>query len=190
MEKRHLNELHEAICSTDTATLTSATQSLSEPLDLVDALPADSESLKWQGGRELHALDLVKGHFWSSHLHFVLDKLFPNWGYAFEDGQRYLLLKHTFVPERRTVVATHMARQSLTVLLEHIGSQALHTATLTMCLRLLHELIHEGGLDLLLGESFDDDWRPTVIALVSIPARVANAVGDSTTNIEAWYIDT
>ncbi|KAG2182196.1 hypothetical protein INT43_007123 [Umbelopsis isabellina] len=190
MEKRHLNELHTAICSTDTATLTAATQSLSEPLDLVDALPSDSELPKWQGGRELYAIDLVKGHFWSSHLHFVLDKLFPSWGYAFEDGQRYLLLKHTFVPERRTIVATHMARQSLTVLLEHIGSQALHTATLTMCLRLLHELIHEGGLDLLLGEAFDGDWRTTVIALVSIPARVANAVGDSTSNIEAWYTDT
>jgi hypothetical protein len=190
MEKTHLDSLHNVVCNAQTATLALATQALSEPLDRVHALPTHIAQFQhWQGPVESHTDELARGSFWASHLHFVIDTLIPNWSYAFEDGQRLLLLKATFVPEVRSRAATFMARQSLMVLVDSLVNKSAHTVVLSLSIRLLHHLVRDGGLDLLLGECYDPEWRRVVSTLVSVPARVANAIGDLGSKRDDWYTD-
>lgn len=190
MEKSHLDSLHNAICNTQNATLALATQALSEPLDRVQALPMSiSHFQAWQGPVGLPIEELTRGSFWASHLHFVVDTLIPNWSYAFEDGQRFRLLKATFVPETRSKAATFMARQSIMVLLDSITNKNAHTVVLSLSIRLLHHLVCEDGLELLLGDCFDVEWRRVVTAIVSVPARVANAIGTLGSSRDDWFTD-
>jgi hypothetical protein len=190
MEKSHLDSLHNAICNTQNATLALATQALSEPLDRVQALPMSiSHFQAWQGPVGLPIEEIARGSFWASHLHFVVDTLIPNWSYAFEDGQRFRLLKATFVPETRSKAATFMARQSIMVLLDSITNKNAHSVVLSISIRLLHHLICEDGLELLLGDCFDVEWRCVVTAIVSVPARVANAIGTLGSSRDDWFTD-
>ncbi|KAI8584219.1 hypothetical protein K450DRAFT_218701 [Umbelopsis ramanniana AG] len=189
MEKSHLNDLHNRVCNTQSATLALATEALSEPLSRVQALPSHLDHFQsWQGANDQLIDQLVKGSFWATHLHFVLDTLIPNWSYAFEDGQRFQLLKATFVPEVRSKQATMMARLSLTILVDSLAHKTIPTGELSILIRLLRHLIQEGGLDLLLGKCHDAEWRRVVTAMVSVPARVANAIGETSTR-DDWYTD-
>jgi hypothetical protein len=189
MEKSHLNDLHNRVCNTQSATLALATEALSEPLSRVHALPSHLYHFQsWQGANDQPIDQLVKGSFWATHLHFVLDTLIPNWSYAFEDGQRFQLLKATFVPEARSKHTTWMARLSLTVLVDSLAHKTIPTGELSILTRLLRHLIQEGGVELLLGECYDAEWRRLVTAIVSVPARVANAIGETSTH-DDWYTD-
>ncbi|KAH8550646.1 telomere length regulation protein-domain-containing protein [Umbelopsis sp. PMI_123] len=189
MEKSHLDALHNRVRNSQSATLAFATNALSEPLSRVHTLPPQLEHFQsWQGPNDQSIDQLTTGSFWSCHLHFVVDTLIPNWSYAFEDGQRFQLLKATFVPYTRSKHATIMARQSLMILVDSLTQKTAPTGVLALSTRLLRLLMQEGGLDLLLGECYDAEWRSLVTAIVSIPARVANAIGQTSTH-DDWYTD-
>jgi hypothetical protein len=189
MEKSHLDALHNRVRNSQSATLAFATNALSEPLSRVHTLPPQLEHFQsWQGPNDQSIDQLTTASFWSCHLHFVVDTLIPNWSYAFEDGQRFQLLKATFVPYTRSKHATIMARQSLMILVDSLTQKTAPTGVLALSTRLLRLLMQEGGLDLLLGECYDAEWRSLVTAIVSIPARVANAIGQTSTH-DDWYTD-
>ncbi|CAO3663233.1 unnamed protein product [Umbelopsis ramanniana] len=81
-----------------------------------------------------------------------------------------------------------MARLSLTILVDSLAHKTIPTGELSILTRLLRHLIQEGGVELLLGECYDAEWRRLVTAIVSVPARVANAIGETSTR-DDWYTD-